>query len=135
MKILITGVTRGLGRALAWQGKLDEGALHFREAVHRDPQYKEALLSLASLYEESKRIPEAVAIYAEFPENAAAQQRPAGLERGVEIGIARAHVGHEGGAILRPGASEGLGEAGHAAVMAAKRSARRKRNFRTVDLS
>ncbi len=69
----------GMGRALAMQGKLDEAAPHFREAIRRDPQYKDALLSLAALYEESKRVAEAAAIYAEFPENAAAQQRRTSL--------------------------------------------------------
>ena len=64
----------GWGRALALQGKLDEAAPHFREAVRRDPKYRDTLLSLADLYEENKQIAEAIAIYREFPENAAVQE-------------------------------------------------------------
>jgi Tfp pilus assembly protein PilF len=64
----------GWGRALALGGKLDEAASHFRAAVARDPKYRDTLLSLAALYEEKKQIAEALAIYKEFPENAAVQE-------------------------------------------------------------
>jgi Tfp pilus assembly protein PilF len=64
----------GWGRALALAGKLDEAAPHFRAAIARDSRYHDALLSLAELYEEHKQIPEALAIYREFPGNAEVQE-------------------------------------------------------------
>jgi Tfp pilus assembly protein PilF len=64
----------GWGRALALAGKLDEAAPHFRAAVERDPRYRDALLSLADLFEEHKQIAEALAIYREFPNNPAVQE-------------------------------------------------------------
>jgi len=65
----------GWGRALALNGKPDEAAPHFRAAVERDPRYRDSLLSLAELFEEKKQIAEALAIYREFPDNAAVQER------------------------------------------------------------
>ena len=65
----------GWGRALAIEGKLDEAAPHFRLAVERDPKYRDSLLSLAELFEENKQMAEALAIYREFPGNAAVQER------------------------------------------------------------
>ncbi|HUD14524.1 MAG TPA: tetratricopeptide repeat protein [Terracidiphilus sp.] len=64
----------GWGRALAIEGKLDEAEPHFRLAAKRDPQYRDALLSLAELFEENKQMAAAIAIYREFPENAAVQE-------------------------------------------------------------
>lgn len=64
----------GWGRALALEGKLDEAEPHFRLAAKRDPQYRDALLSLAELFEENKQMAAAIAIYREFPENAAVQE-------------------------------------------------------------
>ncbi|HEX3743981.1 MAG TPA: tetratricopeptide repeat protein [Bryobacteraceae bacterium] len=69
----------GWGRALALAGKLDEAAPHFRTAIARDPRFHDALLSLADLYEERKQIPEALAIYREFPDNAAVQEHAGNL--------------------------------------------------------
>ena len=40
-----------------------------------DPNYRDGLLELADLYEKDKQPAEAIAIYREFPENAAAQGR------------------------------------------------------------
>jgi Tfp pilus assembly protein PilF len=64
----------GWGRALALQSKLDDALPHFRQAIQRDPKYRESLLSLAELFEENKQNPQAIAIYREFPENAAVQE-------------------------------------------------------------
>lgn len=69
----------GWGRALALGGKLDDAAPHFRAAAERDPRYRDSLLSLADLYEEKKQIAEALAIYREFPGNAAVQEHAAHL--------------------------------------------------------
>ena len=43
--------------------------------------------------------------------HAVGQQRAADRQRGVEIGISRAHIGDKGGAVFRPGAGKGLGKA------------------------
>jgi len=64
----------GWGRALALAGKLDEAEPHFRQAAEREPRYHDSLLSLAELYEEKKQMAQALAIYREFPGNAAVQE-------------------------------------------------------------
>jgi tetratricopeptide (TPR) repeat protein len=64
----------GLAHALAGQDKLADAAPHFRAAAQLDPNYRDGLLELASLYEKNKQTAEAIAIYQEFPENAAAQE-------------------------------------------------------------
>ena len=69
------GAQLGVAHALARQGKLAEAAPHFRQAAQIDPNYRDGLLELADLYEKDKQPAEAVAIYREFPENAAAQGR------------------------------------------------------------
>ena len=65
----------GLARTLLKESKLTEAAEHFRAASSLDPQYKEGLLELAAQYEKSNMAPDAIAIYREFPENAAAKER------------------------------------------------------------
>lgn len=65
----------GLAHSLLKQSHLDESAPHFRAAAALDPAYKDDLLLLAAEYEKSGMAEEAIAIYREFPENAAAQQR------------------------------------------------------------
>lgn len=65
----------GLARVLARTGALNEAAPHFDRAVAMEPGYSEALLELAELYEARKLNAQAAAIYAKFPENAAARER------------------------------------------------------------
>jgi tetratricopeptide (TPR) repeat protein len=65
----------GLARSLVKDTKLAEAADHFRSAASLDPQYKDGLLELAAAYEKSGMTAEAIAIYREFPENAAAKER------------------------------------------------------------
>jgi Tfp pilus assembly protein PilF len=65
----------GVAHALARQAKLAEAAPHFRQAAQLDANYRDGLLELADLYEKDKQPGEAIAIYREFPENAAAQGR------------------------------------------------------------
>jgi Tfp pilus assembly protein PilF len=72
----------GLARCLLKESKLDEAADHFRAAAALDPSYKDGLLDVAAEYEKSKRVADAVAIYREFPENAAAQDRAGHLLAG-----------------------------------------------------
>ena len=69
----------GLGHVLARQGHRTEAESHFRKATALDPAYKDTLLELASLYEANHQPAEAIAIYREFPENVAAQERMGAL--------------------------------------------------------
>lgn len=69
----------GLAHSLLKQAKLQDSAPHFQAAAALDPRYKDDLLLLAAEYEKSKMAAQAVAIYREFPENPAAQQRAAQL--------------------------------------------------------
>src|SRR5208283_2198968 len=64
----------GLGRSLADQSKLDNAAPHFRKAAELDPARRDALLELASNYETAGKPDEAVALYAQFPDDPAAQE-------------------------------------------------------------
>src|SRR5574340_1270789 len=65
----------GLAQALARQNRLVDAAPHFRRAAELDSAYCDALLELGELYEKNKQIPEAIAIYQQFPENVAVQER------------------------------------------------------------
>jgi tetratricopeptide (TPR) repeat protein len=62
-------------RALTGGKKLSDAAPHFQKAAELDPKYRDALLELAADYEKSGQPNDAVAIYKQFPENAAAQER------------------------------------------------------------
>jgi len=63
----------GLGRALAHEHKLDEAAPHYRKAAALDPKNRDWLVELADLYEKDGKAQAALAIYLEFPDNAAVQ--------------------------------------------------------------
>src|SRR5438034_8047883 len=65
----------GLAHAQARQQRLPEAAEHFRQAAGLDPSYKDGLLELASLFEANKQPAEAIEIYQQFPDSAAAQER------------------------------------------------------------
>src|SRR6266581_2929763 len=65
----------GLAHAQARQQRLPEAAEHFRQAAGLDPSYKDGLLELASLFEANKQPAEAMEIYQQFPDSAAAQER------------------------------------------------------------
>jgi tetratricopeptide (TPR) repeat protein len=65
----------GWARSLIGQKKLAEAAPHFQKAAELDPKYRDVLLELAAEYEKSGQTNEAVALYKQFPENAAAQER------------------------------------------------------------
>jgi Tfp pilus assembly protein PilF len=69
----------GLAQAQARQDRLDEAAPHFRQAAQLDASFKDALLELAELYEKARHPDEAIAIYQQFPGNAAAQERMGAL--------------------------------------------------------
>jgi Tfp pilus assembly protein PilF len=69
----------GLAHALAHQQQLTAAAPHFRQAAQLDAGHRDALLELADLYEQNKHIPEALAIYREFPDDAAVQEHAGAL--------------------------------------------------------
>jgi tetratricopeptide (TPR) repeat protein len=69
----------GLAHALARQDKLADADPHFRRAAEMGAAYRPGLLELAGLYEKADRPADAIAIYREFPGNAAAQNRLAEL--------------------------------------------------------
>jgi Tfp pilus assembly protein PilF len=64
----------GWAHALAHQGNLADAATHFRQAVQLDPRYHDSLLELAQLYEEGRQLSAAIAIFREFPDNAAVEK-------------------------------------------------------------
>src|SRR5689334_22412567 len=69
------GANLGMAQALVQQGRLDDAAPYFRQAAQLEPNYRGYLLELGSLYEKANRPADAIAIYREFPDNAAAQSR------------------------------------------------------------
>jgi tetratricopeptide (TPR) repeat protein len=64
----------GLAHALVKQDRLADAVPHFRAAAQFDATYRDGLLELAGLYEKNHQNAEAIAIYQEFPESAAAQE-------------------------------------------------------------
>ena len=69
------GANLGMAQALVQEGRLADAAPYFRHAGEIEPKYRDYLLELASLYEKANQPAEAMAIYREFPDNAAAQAR------------------------------------------------------------
>src|ERR1039458_916023 len=69
------GANLGMAQALVQQGRILESDPFFRQAAQLEPKYREYLLQLAALYEKASQMAEAIAIYREFPENAAAEAR------------------------------------------------------------
>jgi len=65
----------GLAKSLLKQAKYDDARVAYLKAGELDPQYRDAVLELAAVYEEQKRPEEAIALYRRFPETAAAQER------------------------------------------------------------
>jgi len=70
----------GLASALLRESKIDEAAEQFRSAASLDPKYRDRLLELAAEYEKARRYNDAIAIYRDFPENAAARERLGALQ-------------------------------------------------------
>jgi len=65
----------GIARALARQDKLADAAPHYKQAAAMDTAHHNALLELAGLYDKDNQADQAIAIYREFPDNAAAEER------------------------------------------------------------
>jgi tetratricopeptide (TPR) repeat protein len=82
----------GLGRLLARQGRLSDADPLYRKAAELDPSHKEALLELASLYEQSNQNKEAIALYEQFTDNPIARERLGELL--LESGQAAAAIPH-----------------------------------------
>src|SRR5262249_30170705 len=57
------------------QGRLDDAAPYFRKAAQIQPNYRDYLLQLGTLYEKANRPAEAMEIFREFPDNPAVQAR------------------------------------------------------------
>jgi Tfp pilus assembly protein PilF len=70
-----SGANLGMAQALVQQGHIADSEAYFRKAAELEPKYRDYLLQLAALYEKGSQMPEAIAIYREFPENGAAQAR------------------------------------------------------------
>lgn len=69
----------GMAHALLRQARLADAAPHFRQAAAIDPAYRDSLLELADLYEKDHQTTEALAIYREFPDNAAVREHVGAL--------------------------------------------------------
>ncbi len=69
----------GMAHALVRQARLGDAAPHFRQAAKIDPKYRDGLLELADLYERDHQTAEALAIYQDFPGNAAVQEHVGAL--------------------------------------------------------
>jgi tetratricopeptide (TPR) repeat protein len=69
----------GLGRSLAHQGRLSDAEPQYRKAAMLDIAYHDALLELASLYDDAHQPGPAIALLREFPGNPAAQERMGAL--------------------------------------------------------
>jgi tetratricopeptide (TPR) repeat protein len=65
----------GMAQTLVQQGRINDAAAYFRQAAQLEPKYRDYLLELAGLYEKAAQNQEAIEIYRQFPENAAAQTR------------------------------------------------------------
>lgn len=65
----------GLARAVLKQDRLAEAQAEFVKAGQIDSQYGDSVLEMAALYEEKKQADAAIAIYRQFPNTAAAQER------------------------------------------------------------
>jgi len=65
----------GLARALTKQNRLDDAAPHFRKAAELDPARRDILLEMAAADETAGKSDDAIAIYNQFPDNPAAQER------------------------------------------------------------
>jgi Tfp pilus assembly protein PilF len=68
-------VNLGMAQSLLQQGRLDDAAPYFRKAAQIQPNYRDYLLQLGTLYEKANRPAEAMEIYREFPGNPAVQAR------------------------------------------------------------
>jgi len=65
----------GMAQALVQEGRVGDADPYFRQAAQLEPRYRDYLLELAGLYEKAAQNREAIEIYRQFPENAAAQTR------------------------------------------------------------
>jgi len=69
----------GLGQAILRQGRLADAEPHLRKAAALDAAYNSGLLALGEAYEKAQQPDRAIAIYRQFPGNAAAQERMGAL--------------------------------------------------------
>src|SRR5580765_1911269 len=69
------GAQLGMAQSLVQQGRISDADAYFRQAAQLEPKYRDYLLELAGLYEKASQNLQAIEIYREFPDNAAAQTR------------------------------------------------------------
>jgi len=69
------GAQLGMAQSLVQQGRIGDADPYFRQAARLEPKYRDYLLELAGLYEKASQNRQAIEIYREFPDNAAAQTR------------------------------------------------------------
>lgn len=65
----------GMARSFAKLGRPLEAIPHYRKAAELDPSYRDTLLELATVLESAQQGEEAIALYRQFPDHAAAQER------------------------------------------------------------
>lgn len=65
----------GLAQTLMRQKKLSDAEPHFRRAAALNPKYRSYLLQLAAMLEQDHQTERAIALYREFPDDVAAQER------------------------------------------------------------
>jgi tetratricopeptide (TPR) repeat protein len=65
----------GLAQTLARENRLADADPHFRHAAELDPSYRDRLLELAELYQKAGQTAAALALYDQFPDNVAVQER------------------------------------------------------------
>ena len=70
----------GLAQVQMREKKLADAEPHFRKAAALNPKYKSYLLELAALYEADHQAERAIALYREFPNDAAAQEHLGALQ-------------------------------------------------------
>jgi tetratricopeptide (TPR) repeat protein len=73
------GAQLGMAQTMVQEGRLTDADPYFRQAAQLEPRYRDYLLELAGLYEKASQNREAVEIYRQFPDNAAAQARMGAL--------------------------------------------------------
>lgn len=65
----------GLARAVMKQKRLAESQPYFLKAGELEAQYQDSVLELAAVYEEQKQVDAAIALYQQFPNTIAGQER------------------------------------------------------------
>jgi tetratricopeptide (TPR) repeat protein len=79
LNVTSAAAEEGLGQAMLRQNRFADAEPHLRKAAAMDASYTSGLLQLAESYEKAKQPDAAIAIYREFPEDPAVQERMGAL--------------------------------------------------------